>query len=57
MIDWERIEDLRREVGQKDFADVVRFLLKKLTAVYRYHLTLQSRMRSAICYISVAVAR
>ena len=57
MIDWERIEDLRREVGQKDFADVVGLFLKKLTAVYRNNLSLQSRMRSAICYISFAVVR
>lgn len=57
MIDWERIEDLRREVGQKDFADVVRLFLKKLTAVYQKYLSLQSRMRSAICYISFAAVR
>ena len=30
MIDWERIEDLRREVGQKDFADVVRLFLEEI---------------------------
>ena len=57
MIDWERIEDLRREVGHKDFADVAAFFLKKLTAVYRDLLTLQSRMRSAIYYISFVVVR
>jgi hypothetical protein len=57
MIDWERIEDLRREVGHKDFADVGRCFLKKLTAVYRDPLTLLSRMRSAIYYISFVVVR
>ena len=30
MIDWERIEDLRREVGQKDFADVARLFFEKI---------------------------
>ena len=29
MIDWERTEDLRREVGQKDFADVVGLFFEK----------------------------
>ena len=57
MIDWERIEDLRREVGHKDFADVVALFFKKLTAVYWDLLTLQSRMRSAIYYISFVVVR
>ena len=57
MIDWERIEDLRREVGQKDFADVVGLFFEKLTAVYQNYLSLQSRMRSAICYVSFAVVR
>ncbi len=30
MIDWERIEDLRREVGQKDFADVVGLFFEEI---------------------------
>ena len=30
MIDWERIEDLRRGVGQKDFADVARLFFEKI---------------------------
>ncbi|MDB4591997.1 hypothetical protein OAH85_00595 [Paracoccaceae bacterium] len=30
MIDWERIEDLRREVGHKDFADVVALFFEEI---------------------------
>lgn len=30
MIDWERIEDLHREVGQKDFADVVGLFFEEI---------------------------
>lgn len=30
MIDWERIEDLRRELGHKDFADVVALFFEEI---------------------------
>lgn len=30
MIDWERIEDLRREVGHKDFADVMALFFEEI---------------------------
>ena len=57
MIDWERIEDLRREVGHKDFADVVALFFEEIDSSLPDLLTLQSRMRSAIYYISFVVVR
>ena len=53
MIDWERIEDLRREVGQKDFADVVGLFFEEIDCSLRevFELTEPDEIRDLLHFI------
>ena len=53
MIDWERIEDLRQEVGQKDFADVVGLFFEEIDCSLRevFELTEPDEIRDLLHFI------
>ena len=53
MIDWERIEDLRQEVGQKDFADVVGLFFEEIDCSLReaFELTQPDEIRDLLHFI------